>query len=979
MAITLNLPGRTRTPAAIEPAPPARVAASAAFQWAGSRVDVESLLRLRADWYPRVQRYARNVGIFGAAARDTAQTIADLEWSPDDKTFGERPARTESPQWARLAECLDTLDWWRAAHQVYTVGCVHIVAWPDPDTMLRLQAYSLSELTPPMSGHPDAAPIVVEFEGAMPRPLWEPGTPPQQRPRIVTAYRPDGEFGRSVWTPAQALLDDFEALLLMSIAAKAYDLNRITGAGILFLPNSLAQLDMIPEGQAKTVMNSPTVRSIIDGFMKPMADPYAPERVVPAIITGPDEAGDRIKQILWERQENPGAFAQARDARWRNIAVALDQPAGRILNSEDQSKFYNSQAIDFFSMRSTVGIARLISDALMRDLFHPILREQWRDKQWRRRTLTPTWDHLQPEPDRTDEALRLLEAGTVTLAHAQDMAKIPEAGRIEVGSPEWRELLKWRAALNPGLGPADPFGGDPLGAAVPPSTGPAAPGTAPDGAGAPEPLAGFDATLASARLAAMTRDLANVRHRAAARTAAGQDHSGSAMVALMLDPEVAKAIAIPAGEDVADLHVTVMYLGKTADLDRASVEAALRTITAEPLSGTIGGIGRFPTSHKEGLQAVWVPVDVPSLSAFHDTVVATLADAGVAEGSVHGYTPHVTLDYLTPEQPSPDPVAQTPVSWSAFTLAWDDEHVEFPFAGAGIYTRTAAAEHPLASKAQSLNDIDRDARTKIAAAAEQAMLAAMRKVGVRIANKVKATPAATATADLAHTPGLIPARLGPSVCAALLDGESDPLANAFDDLADQSDAVLAAAFLLALRTIGVEATSEAGAAAIARAATARTAAVGFLRDQMMDTARTRIFRPDTAEVRGEAVSGMVPAGIPGRAVAVAGGAPIETVDGVTRLAASEVPPAGVATGQIVVDTMASISVEPFTVQYTWIASEAARPFPPHHELHGTSFTASSDARFAVRPGDEWLGTRYSVGDHPGCGCAVTVQFLPVRG
>lgn len=805
MAITLNLPGRTRTPAAVEPAPHARVAASAAFQWAGSRVDVESLLRLRADWYPRVQRYARNVGIFAAAARDTAQTIADLEWSPDDKTFGERPARTESPQWARLAECLDTLDWWRAAHQVYTVGCVHIVAWPDPDTMLRLQAYSLSELTPPMSGHPDAAPIVVEFEGAMPRPLWEPGTPPQQRPRIVTAYRPDGEFGRSVWTPAQALLDDFEALLLMSVAAKAYDLNRITGAGILFLPNSLAQLDLIPENQAKTVMNSPTVRSIIDGFMKPMADPYAPERVVPAIITGPDDVGDKIKQILWDRAENPGAFAQARDARWRNIAVALDQPAGRILNSEDQSKFYNSQAIDFFSMRSTVGIARLISDGLLADLFHPILREQWRDKQWRRRTLTPTWDHLQPEPDRTDEALRLLEAGAISLRHAQDMAKIPAAGRIEVGSPEWRELLKWRAALNPGLGPADPFGGDPLGAAVPPSTGPAAPGTAPDGAGAPEPLAGFDATLASARLAAMNRDLA----------------------------------ALP--------------------------------------------------------------------------------------------------------------------------------------------TRTAAAEHPLASKAQALNEIDRDTRTKIAAAAEQAMLAAMRKVGVRIANKVKATPAATATADLAHTPGLIPARLGPSVCAALLDGESDPLANSFDDLSDQTEAVLAAAFLLALRTIGVEATSEAGVAAITRATTARTAAVGFLKDQMMDTARTRIFRPDTTEVRGEAVSGMVPAGIPGRTVAVAGGAPVETVDGVTRLAAAETPPAGVATGQIVVDTMAAISVEPFTVQYTWRTGSPTNPFKPHHDLAGVTVTKLADPRLASSADTSWL----SVGhlhplDHAGCQCWWDVSFVPVK-
>ncbi|MGK3946141.1 hypothetical protein ABK046_48300, partial [Streptomyces caeruleatus] len=86
--------------------------------------------------------------------------------------------------------------------------------------------------------------------------------------------------------------------------------------------------------------------------------------------------------------------------------------------------------IDFFSMRSTVGIARLISDALMKDLYRLIMRDQWGDKHWRRHTLTPSWDHLQPEPDKTDEALRLLDAGVVTPAYAQDLEKIPAEGRV---------------------------------------------------------------------------------------------------------------------------------------------------------------------------------------------------------------------------------------------------------------------------------------------------------------------------------------------------------------------------------------------------------------------------------------------------------------------------------------------------------------------------------------------------------------------
>ena len=47
MAITLRRPVRV-TPDVVD-APDAKTAAGHAFQWAGSRVDVESLLRLKAD------------------------------------------------------------------------------------------------------------------------------------------------------------------------------------------------------------------------------------------------------------------------------------------------------------------------------------------------------------------------------------------------------------------------------------------------------------------------------------------------------------------------------------------------------------------------------------------------------------------------------------------------------------------------------------------------------------------------------------------------------------------------------------------------------------------------------------------------------------------------------------------------------------------------------------------------------------------
>lgn len=157
------------------------------------------------------------------------------------------------------------------------------------------------------------------------------------------------------------------------------------------------------------------------------------------------------------------------------------------------------------------------------------------------------------------------------------------------------------------------------------------------------------------------------------------DHTDSAMVALMLSKDVAEKIALPDGEPVDNLHVTVVYLGDIVDLDETAIKNVLSGISFPAPEGTIGGIGRFPKSHKEGMQAVWVPVDVPGLSEFYDLVSSKLIDAGLIEEQEHGYTAHITLDYVTIDEPTPEPVAQCDVQWSSFTLVWGNERTEYPF------------------------------------------------------------------------------------------------------------------------------------------------------------------------------------------------------------------------------------------------------------------------------------------------------------
>lgn len=131
------------------------------------------------------------------------------------------------------------------------------------------------------------------------------------------------------------------------------------------------------------------------------------------------------------------------------------------------------------------------------------------------------------------------------------------------------------------------------------------------------------------------------------------DHSDGVMVALYPDPRakdaISKAIAGPDDTMPAEeLHVTLAYLGKTAEVSMTADEIFKRVsdaVEGEPgLSGRLGGLGMFPPSEgDEDRQPVWVPVDVKGITLLRETIMEALGDA--ADDSEHGFTPHMTIGY----------------------------------------------------------------------------------------------------------------------------------------------------------------------------------------------------------------------------------------------------------------------------------------------------------------------------------------------
>lgn len=165
--------------------------------------------------------------------------------------------------------------------------------------------------------------------------------------------------------------------------------------------------------------------------------------------------------------------------------------------------------------------------------------------------------------------------------------------------------------------------------------------------------------------------------------AEGDSSGPRSMVALLLPADTAAQLAQPGGLDPDHLHVTLAYLGEGVDDETlAAAEQAVADTAADlpVLRGTVGGIGVFPAGD-DGVP-VWATVDVPGLETVRERIIDALDAAGVPYSTAHGFTPHVTLAYISPGEQPPAPLPPVDVTFTNVSIAVDDDHRHFPLSAA---------------------------------------------------------------------------------------------------------------------------------------------------------------------------------------------------------------------------------------------------------------------------------------------------------
>lgn len=122
------------------------------------------------------------------------------------------------------------------------------------------------------------------------------------------------------------------------------------------------------------------------------------------------------------------------------------------------------------------------------------------------------------------------------------------------------------------------------------------------------------------------------------------------MIAIVPPEDLAARLQVEGGEDPAQIHLTLAYLGQTGEYSAQQLGDLQEVVAAwaeahEPLSATVQGSGTFVKAQEDGQHVLWASVDAPGLERLHVSLVDYLLERGYHPSMNHVFVPHMTLSY----------------------------------------------------------------------------------------------------------------------------------------------------------------------------------------------------------------------------------------------------------------------------------------------------------------------------------------------
>lgn len=221
-----------------------------------------------------------------------------------------------------------------------------------------------------------------------------------------------GLFDRfAAWSPFMGAVDVLEAMKVHQLADTAVGTSRLAGAGILWWPTDLPNMELVdgvPAEGSQQELSAVLQRAMVESI----TNRNSRNAVVPVIAFADSESQATPKHVLLERSDDANAFSDRMNGYALRLARAIDLPIEAVVGmgganhwtawviKEDQWRFYLQPIFD------------IIAEALLEQFLKPMARELGlSDEAVARITLTADGTELVSKPDKSDKAIRLAQLG----------------------------------------------------------------------------------------------------------------------------------------------------------------------------------------------------------------------------------------------------------------------------------------------------------------------------------------------------------------------------------------------------------------------------------------------------------------------------------------------------------------------------------------------------------------------------------------
>lgn len=218
---------------------------------------------------------------------------------------------------------------------------------------------------------------------------------PKKGSYVARIWIPNPRFSNDAISSMRGVLDSCAELLILNKTFRSTERSRLN-SGLLFLPDGLSAAaqgdedvtnDSTPDTDTSDPFNNPSQvfdaaeasdtdefeEALLEAMTTPIADEESASAVVPLIVRGPAELGEKIRLIQFERTFDP-AHAERATQLLDRILQGLEIPKD-VVKGLSGLKFSASHMVDTqLNSNHVEPLALIIADALTTAYLHPHLR-----------------------------------------------------------------------------------------------------------------------------------------------------------------------------------------------------------------------------------------------------------------------------------------------------------------------------------------------------------------------------------------------------------------------------------------------------------------------------------------------------------------------------------------------------------------------------------------------------------------------------